>query len=216
MVMMYQARRTRLHEERAVASTQEFVDFMRGYVQLRRNKPADDLITHLIAAEQDGKRLSTDELITTCILLLNAGHEATAHTIGNGIKCLLEEGFNPSWFSFPEAVDKTIEEILEIKTQIAFDEFKKVSKKKNKTFVIAGGVAANKGIRKELIKVCKKNDFRPIFPEPKLCGDNAAMIALVGLEKYKIKKFDKLDLPASPRLPLDEKAKFLKGAGVRL
>ena len=42
------------------------------------------------------------------------------------------------------------------------------------------------------------------------------MIALVGLEKYKIKKFDNLSLPANPRLPLDEKAKFLKGAGVRL
>ena len=45
-------------------------------------------------------------------------------------------------------------------------------------------------VRKKLIKVCKKNNFRSIFPEPKLCGDNAAMIALVGLEKYKIKKFD--------------------------
>ena len=119
-------------------------------------------------------------------------------------------------YDLAASFQKTIEEILEVKTQIAFDEFKKTNKKKNKTFVIAGGVAANKGIRKKLIKVCKKNDFRPIFPEPKLCGDNAAMIALVGLEKYKIKKFDNLDLPASPRLPLDEKAKFLKGAGVRL
>ena len=82
--------------------------------------------------------------------------------------------------------------------------------------MIAGGVAANIGIRKKLIKVCKRNNFRSIFPEPKLCGDNAAMIALVGLEKYKIKKFDNLDLAASPRLPLDKKAKFLKGAGVRL
>ena len=71
-------------------------------------------------------------------------------------------------------------------------------------------------LRKKLIKVCNKNNFRPIFPEPELCGDNAAMIALVGLEKYKIKKFDNLDLPASPRLSLDKKAKFLKGAGVRL
>ena len=119
-------------------------------------------------------------------------------------------------YDLAASFQKTIEEILEVKTQIAFDEFKKTNKKKNKTFVIAGGVAANKGIRKKLIKVCKKNNFRPIFPEPKLCGDNAAMIALVGLEKYKIKKFDNLDLPASPRLPLDEKAKFLKGAGVRL
>ena len=119
-------------------------------------------------------------------------------------------------YDLAASFQKTIEEILEVKTQIAFDEFKKTNKKKNKTFVIAGGVAANKGIRKKLIKVCKKNDFRSIFPEPKLCGDNAAMIALVGLEKYKIKKFDNLDLPANPRLPLDEKAKFLKGAGVRL
>ena len=82
--------------------------------------------------------------------------------------------------------------------------------------MIAGGVAANNGIRKNLIKVCKKNGFKTIFPEPKLCGDNAAMIALVGLEKYKIKKFDDLNLPASPRLPLDRNAKFLKGAGLKL
>ena len=119
-------------------------------------------------------------------------------------------------YDLAASFQKTIEEILELKTQIAFDEFKKISKMKDKAFVIAGGVAANKGIRKKLIKVCKKNNFRPIFPEPELCGDNAAMIALVGLEKYKIKKFDNLDLQASPRLPLDEKAKFLKGAGVRL
>ena len=119
-------------------------------------------------------------------------------------------------YDLAASFQKTIEEILEVKTQIAFDEFKKISKLKSKTFVIAGGVAANKGIRKKLIKICKKNYFRPIFPEPKLCGDNAAMIALVGLEKYKIKKFDNLDLPANPRLPLDEKAKFLKGAGVKL
>ena len=57
--------------------------------------------------------------------------------------------------------------------------------------------------------------LKPIFPDLKLCGDNAAMIAMVGLEKYKIKKFDSLDLAASPRLPLDKNAKFLKGAGVR-
>ena len=91
MVMMYQARRTRAHEDQAVRSTQEFVAFMRKYVDEKRKRPADDLITHLIAAEQDGERLSTDELITTCILLLNAGHEATVHTFGNGVKTLLRQ-----------------------------------------------------------------------------------------------------------------------------
>ena len=53
--------------------------------ETRRAEPADDLITHLIAAEAGGDRLSTDELIATCILLLNAGHEATVHAIGNGV-----------------------------------------------------------------------------------------------------------------------------------
>ena len=42
------------------------------------------------------------------------------------------------------------------------------------------------------------------------------MIAMVGLEKFKAKQFDSLDIPARPRLPLDESAKFLKGAGVKL
>ncbi|MGB8812750.1 MAG: cytochrome P450 [Paracoccaceae bacterium] len=90
MVGMYMAGRTRETEDRAVAATESFVAFMRGYVDARRTAPADDLITHLIAAEEGGERLTTDELITTCILLLNAGHEATVHTFGNGVKTLLE------------------------------------------------------------------------------------------------------------------------------
>ena len=69
---------------------------------------------------------------------------------------------------------------------------------------------------KKLIKVSNENNFRILFPDLRLCGDNAGMIAMVGLEKFKIKQFDSLDLSASPRLPLDENAKFLKGAGVKL
>ena len=112
MVMMYQARRTRTHEDQAVRSTQEFVAFMRKYVDEKRKRPADDLITHLIAAEQDGERLSTDELITTCILLLNAGHEATVHTFGNGVKTLLEAEQPIPDFNIPEQAARTVEEIL--------------------------------------------------------------------------------------------------------
>ena len=119
-------------------------------------------------------------------------------------------------FDLAASFQKTIEEILLIKTKKAFDEFKKLNSSKNNNFVVAGGVAANQGIRNRLIKVSRENNFNPIFPDLKLCGDNAAMIAMVGLEKYKVKQFDDLDLPASPRLPLDESAKFLKGAGVKL
>ena len=111
MVGMYQAGRTRETEDRAIAATEAFVAFMRAYVEDRRARPADDLITHLIAAETEGEKLSTDELITTCILLLNAGHEATVHTLGNGIKALLQGGFGAAVLT-EDRIDGTVEEIL--------------------------------------------------------------------------------------------------------
>lgn len=111
MVRMYVAGRTRDIEDRAIAATESFVAFLRAYVEERRARPADDLITHLIAAEADGDRLSTDELITTCILLLNAGHEATVHTIGNGVKALLEQRV-PAEALMPPGIETTVEEIL--------------------------------------------------------------------------------------------------------
>ena len=90
MVKMYIAGRSRAVEDAAAQASADFTAFMRRYIEDRRTRPADDLITHLIAAEEDGQKLSTDEMISTCILLLNAGHEATVHSIGNGVKTLLE------------------------------------------------------------------------------------------------------------------------------
>ncbi len=118
-------------------------------------------------------------------------------------------------YDLAASFQKTIEEILYIKSKIAFKEFLKNSISK-KSFVIAGGVAANRGIRKKLIQLSNENNFEAIFPDINLCGDNAAMIGLVGLEKYKLKKFDNMDLEASPRLALDKNASFLKGSGVKI
>ena len=118
-------------------------------------------------------------------------------------------------YDLAASFQKTIEEILYIKSKIAFKEFLKNSISK-KSFVIAGGVAANKGIRKKLIQLSNENDFEAIFPDISLCGDNAAMIGLVGIEKYKLKKFDNMDLEANPRLALDKNATFLKGSGVKI
>ena len=70
--------------------------------------------------------------------------------------------------------------------------------------------------KQKLIDLSLKEKFKPIFPPINLCSDNAAMIAMVGLEKYKLGSFDNLDFPPKPRWPLDEKATFLKGAGVIL
>ena len=99
---------------------------------------------------------------------------------------------------------------------MAFKEFEKIITPKEKKFVVAGGVAANKEIRKMLVNLCEKENYKHIFPPIELCGDNAAMIAMVGLEKFKLKKFSELDHPAKPRWSLDENASFLKGAGVKL
>tara|TARA_B100000029_G_scaffold238997_1_gene236082 strand:+ start:2123 stop:3193 length:1071 start_codon:yes stop_codon:yes gene_type:complete len=119
-------------------------------------------------------------------------------------------------YDLAASFQKTVEEILLKKTKIAFNEFKKNNLSKKNIFVIAGGVASNKQIRKKLEKISLEEKFEPIFPPLNLCSDNAAMIAMVGLEKFKKKNFNKLDYPAKPRWALDEKAIFLKGAGVKL
>jgi unspecific monooxygenase len=111
MVMMYQARRTKELEIKANSSTKEFVSFMEKYIEEKRYDPEDDLISHLIAAEEEGDKLSKDELISTCILLLNAGHEATVHTLGNGIKTIIEYGKEKNYL-LPEFISATVEEIL--------------------------------------------------------------------------------------------------------
>ena len=118
-------------------------------------------------------------------------------------------------YNLAASFQKTVEEILYKKTKIAFTEFEKMEELKKKIFVVAGGVAANKKIRSMLINLCIENNYQSIFPPIELCGDNAAMIAMVGLEKFKLNQFSKLDHPAKPRWSLDQNATFLKGAGVK-
>ena len=119
-------------------------------------------------------------------------------------------------FDLAASFQRTVEEILYKKTKIAFNEFEKQNNLREKIFVVAGGVAANNKIRSMLINLCKEKNYQSVFPPKEFCGDNAAMIAMVGLEKFKLKHFSSLDHPAKPRWPLDEDAAFLKGAGVRL
>ncbi len=119
-------------------------------------------------------------------------------------------------FDLAASFQRTIEEILYKKTKIAFKDFERQNNPTKKKFVVAGGVAANENIRNMLISLCEEQNYQTIFPPKELCGDNAAMIAMVGLEKFKLKQFSELDHPAKPRWPLDEDAAFLKGAGVRL
>ena len=71
--------------ERAV---EDFVAYVRELLAERRVHPGEDLVSALIKAEHEGDRLDEDELVATCILTLNAGHEATVHGIGNALLAL--------------------------------------------------------------------------------------------------------------------------------
>jgi cytochrome P450 len=119
MVAMYQFGATRAIEDGAVSATEEFVAFLRDYVAERRDARTDDLISQLIAAESDDGRLSEDELISTCILVLNAGHEATTHGLGNSVKAMLEAAIDPRpVFATPAASAAIIEELLRFDTPL--------------------------------------------------------------------------------------------------
>lgn len=90
IVKMYEYAVTPAQRVEAERASAEFVDYLRSLVVERRARPGDDLISSLIAeTDGDGARLSEDELITTCTLLLNAGHEATVNVVGNGVLALL-------------------------------------------------------------------------------------------------------------------------------
>ncbi len=113
MVAMYQFGRDRAAEDAAVTATQEFVAYLKSYISERRKKPADDLMSHLITAESEGTKLTEDELISTCILVLNAGHEATVHSLGNGVKAILEEGIDArAALSDIASSERLVEEVL--------------------------------------------------------------------------------------------------------
>jgi cytochrome P450 len=63
----------------------EFHEYVRGLIAERRASPRDDMVSALVGARVDGARLSDDEIVSTVIVLLNAGHEATVNTLGNGM-----------------------------------------------------------------------------------------------------------------------------------
>jgi unspecific monooxygenase len=111
MVRMYQPGRTRAHEDAAVAATQAFTAFLSEVIAERRLAPGDDLMSALIAAEEQGDRLSAEELVANVILLLNAGHEASVHALGNGVTALLTHG-GAEALATEDGAAAVVEEIL--------------------------------------------------------------------------------------------------------
>jgi cytochrome P450 len=90
IVKMYEYGRTTAVEEAAERAAGEFVAYLRDLAADRRRHLGEDLVSHLVTVrDTEGDRLTEDELVTTCILLLNAGHEATVNVTGNGLLALL-------------------------------------------------------------------------------------------------------------------------------
>jgi cytochrome P450 len=89
MVKMYELDTTEAQAEAATAAAAEFRDYVVSLIEERRREPRDDLVTRLVEARVEGERLSDAQIVSTIIVLLNAGHEATVNTLGNGIFALL-------------------------------------------------------------------------------------------------------------------------------
>jgi cytochrome P450 len=90
IVKMYEYGRTAAVESAAERAAAEFVAYLRELAAERRRHPGEDLLSHLVSVrDAEGDKLTEDELVTTCILLLNAGHEATVNVSGNGLLALL-------------------------------------------------------------------------------------------------------------------------------
>ncbi len=89
MVKMYEFDTTEEQAAAAARAAGEFRDYVLELIDTRRREPREDMVTALVQARVDGEGLSDAEIVSTIIVLLNAGHEATVNTLGNGIRALL-------------------------------------------------------------------------------------------------------------------------------
>jgi len=113
MVAMYMFGVSKETELDADQASQAFMDFVGEAIKERRKQPREDLLSHMLTSDRGGDVLSDEEVMSTAILLLNAGHEATVHTTGNGVKSILESGIDPvTLFATPEQTEATVEECL--------------------------------------------------------------------------------------------------------
>ena len=92
IVKMYEFDVTPDEEAHAEKASREFADMITDMVEHRKAKPTSDLVSELAQVEDSGERLTLRELIATCVLLLNAGHEASVNAFGNGFVAALDDG----------------------------------------------------------------------------------------------------------------------------
>jgi cytochrome P450 len=116
---MYELNPTEEDARAASAASVAFSEYLRGLIGERRKDPAEDLITELVHVVDEGDRLTEDEMIGTCVLILNAGHEATVNVTGNGWWALFR---NPDQLALlrrdPALVPRAVEELMRYDTPL--------------------------------------------------------------------------------------------------
>lgn len=118
-VRMYQFGRTAEDEERANQAAKEFADYVVKLAAEKRANPQDDLLSLMVQPARDGQFLTEEELVSTTIVLLNAGHEATVHQIGNAVNIILASDQDPKSLTGDEArTERLVEECFRISAPV--------------------------------------------------------------------------------------------------
>lgn len=139
------------------------VTFIRGLIARRRADPRDDLLTALIHAEEDGARLTEDELVSMVVLLLLAGYETTINLIANGTRTLLTHPDQLERLrAQPELIGSAVEEILRFDSPVAATKPSYASEA-----VTLGDVTIPKGAIVLPLLASANRDER-VFPQPDL------------------------------------------------
>lgn len=90
IVKMYEVNPTVQYQTQAKLAASEFAQYVRDLAESRKKNPGQDLISDLASVEENGEKLNMQELVATCVLLLNAGHEASVNAFGNGMVAALQ------------------------------------------------------------------------------------------------------------------------------
>ncbi|MEY2814994.1 MAG: hypothetical protein RIS05_742 [Actinomycetota bacterium] len=122
IVKMYEVNPSQEHKDAAKRAAKEFADYVHGLMLERLEKPGSDLISELAQVTESGEKLSTHELIATCVLLLNAGHEASVNGFGNGIVAAFQHPDQWKMLqSNPDAIaEPAVEEFLRFDAPLHF------------------------------------------------------------------------------------------------
>ena len=113
MVKVYTMTQTLRDEQDANKASAEFIAFLQQQITALRDQPDGRLLSHLISLQSEADGPTDDEIISVAILLLNAGHEATVHQIGNAVAALIRNPpADPLWWQQPSGVDQVVAECM--------------------------------------------------------------------------------------------------------